>query len=827
MKGMHRTFSVPFKPNEIIHMTKAARVASPAIPEEAVQSTHGARARLPRSGVLRAAGATALAYYLAAELGATLADSSTSVSMLWAPNAILLAALVLAKRSDWWLYLTLVFVAHLVAQMSHANVSIAQTSIHYVVSISTALIGALGLSALAPDSKRFDRLRSLLVFIAFGAILAPVSTGILTASLFVAFAGSDVMWITAYSQALSNAVAILTVVPLIVHAADWMHSGGRSIVPLRAAEAFLLTVTLATAGILVFASPPLTPADSVAILYAPLPMLLWATVRFGVVGTCGSILLLGTLAMWGGANGTGPFSAQIPARATLSVDLYLVVACIPLLTLAAALGERNALASENRLARERFRALFDNNLTPTAIWRRGGDIVDANDAFLRLAGFDRSEVEDGRLGTRTLGLDSRPASGERELVLRGGRQIPVSIKSFPFPGTDDEGVLCAFDLSPVRDAEESRRQGDLLHAAVLSSVHDQIVVLDAAGTIIGVNESWRRFVECAAIQPFETARIGSHYLDACARAAANGDAMAADLLAAARDVLDGMSAGRRMEFSIDTADGLLWFEICIEPLRRADGGAVIIRTDITAQKQATLEVGEQRQQMALLGRAAVLGELSGAFAHELSQPLTSILGNAEAALQLLTRNPPSLAEVPDMLRDIIHDDVRASEVLQRLRSMLARGEIQRQPVDLNQVVRDVLELGRSDLITRGVSVALQLDPNALPVLADPVQLQQVVLNLVVNACEAMSGMPTGDRRLTLATRLTDGAIECAVSDRGHGIAEGDLERIFQPFVTTKNQGLGLGLAISRSIVEAHGGRLWAERGADGGAIFRFTARVDA
>jgi len=356
------------------------------------------------------------------------------------------------------------------------------------------------------------------------------------------------------------------------------------------------------------------------------------------------------------------------------------------------------------------------------------------------------------------------------------------------------------------------------------------VVLDQAGVIIETNQSWRRFVEHAAIHPFERAYVGDQYLQSCAAAAAAGDAVAAQLLEIIRDVLGGISARRGLEFSRDGAEGTLWYEISIERLRRPEGGAVITRTDITAHKQAMTQAREQRQQLAHLGRAAVLGELSGAFAHELAQPLTSILGNAEAALQLLPPDTPGLCEIQDMLRDIIKEDVRAAEVIQRLRSMLARGEIQRRPVDLNQVVRDVLALARGDLITRNVSVITQLDPQAALVLADPVQLQQVLLNLIVNACEAMSGSPPSERRLTITTRpVEEGrAIECAVADRGSGIPAGDAERIFQPFVTTKKQGLGLGLAICRSIIEAHGGRLWAVNAAgERGAVFRFTASVGA
>jgi two-component system sensor kinase FixL len=251
---------------------------------------------------------------------------------------------------------------------------------------------------------------------------------------------------------------------------------------------------------------------------------------------------------------------------------------------------------------------------------------------------------------------------------------------------------------------------------------------------------------------------------------------------------------------------------------------VIARADITAHKLAMSEAQEQRQQLAHLGRAAILGELSGAFAHELTQPLTSILGNAEAALQLLTQ-ASDVTEIEEILRDIIKDDVRAAEVIRRLRSMLARGEIRREPTDLNQVVREVLALAHSDLVTRNVGVTLQLDPHAAPAQVDRVQMQQVVLNLIVNACEAMSEVPVNERQVRISTRTIGSALECAVADRGHGIAAGQAERIFQPFVTSKKQGLGLGLAICRSIVEAHGGRLWAENAPEGGAILRFTIKI--
>jgi C4-dicarboxylate-specific signal transduction histidine kinase len=169
----------------------------------------------------------------------------------------------------------------------------------------------------------------------------------------------------------------------------------------------------------------------------------------------------------------------------------------------------------------------------------------------------------------------------------------------------------------------------------------------------------------------------------------------------------------------------------------------------------------------------------------------------------------------------VQDDERAAQVIQRLRALLGKGETLHAPVDLNDVVRESLELTHSEFVTRNVLATLHLDPILPAVLADRVQMQQVVLNLLMNACEAMIGTPLGRREVTVTTRFIahNEAAEITVQDNGQGIAAGDTERIFQPFVTTKTHGLGLGLAICRSVAEAHHGVLWAENASEGGAIF--------
>ncbi len=236
--------------------------------------------------------------------------------------------------------------------------------------------------------------------------------------------------------------------------------------------------------------------------------------------------------------------------------------------------------------------------------------------------------------------------------------------------------------------------------------------------------------------------------------------------------------------------------------------------DITARNQAETEATLQRSELAHLSRVATLSELSGSLAHELNQPLAIILTNAQAAQRLLAQQPPDLAEARDILADIVSEDQRAGEVIERLRSLLRPGQAHAQPLSLNEIIEDVLRIARRDLFGRAITVHPSLAETLPHVRGDRIQLQQVLLNLILNACDAMSANPPARRHLTLATTYGDGAVRMSVSDTGCGLPP-DPEHVFEPFYSTKAQGLGLGLSICRSIVTAHKGRLWAEaRGAE-------------
>jgi len=222
-----------------------------------------------------------------------------------------------------------------------------------------------------------------------------------------------------------------------------------------------------------------------------------------------------------------------------------------------------------------------------------------------------------------------------------------------------------------------------------------------------------------------------------------------------------------------------------------------------------------------------MGELAASLAHELNQPLTAILANAQAAQRFLASNPDDMDEVREILKDIVQEDSRASEVIRRIRALVRKEKLELVPLDLANIIRDVVLLVHSDVVMRNIHVSLEFDPAIPPVRCDKIELQQVVLNILLNAFDAMKDCPAHEREVLVRVER-DGAprVKVAVRDRGTGLSADKLDKIFQPFYTTKREGLGMGLSISRSIIDAHGGCLWAENNPDGGATFYFTVPVD-
>ncbi len=387
------------------------------------------------------------------------------------------------------------------------------------------------------------------------------------------------------------------------------------------------------------------------------------------------------------------------------------------------------------------------------------------------------------------------------------------------------GAVAAFVLQTALIAAllfERRRRGlaQALNAATLASLPGQVAVLDGGGRVVQVNENWEGFAAAGGRSPAGGVPVGEDYLVAWRQARASVGPLAETGVRIVEDVLRGEAKRGILEYALQDTGRDRWFEMSVEELRRPGRGAVVVQVDVTRRHQAAAEARMRDREIAHLNRVGAIGELASSLAHELGQPLGAILANAQAARRLLSRPSPDLEEVRASVSDIIEDDQRAGQVVQRVRALLRGEETPRDTVDMNEVVCSVLRMVAGEASLRGASIHPVLASSSPVVIGDRVQLEQVFLNLVLNGLDAVTDRAAGQREVRVSTSVSNGSVEVSVSDTGLGIQSPDLELVFEPFFTTKEHGLGMGLSICRSIVDAHGGEIRAENGADGGAAFR-------
>lgn len=346
-----------------------------------------------------------------------------------------------------------------------------------------------------------------------------------------------------------------------------------------------------------------------------------------------------------------------------------------------------------------------------------------------------------------------------------------------------------------------------------------IVITNQDGRFVRANPAYQHML---GYSERELAHMS--YIDLTVEADRKGNLLLADELAA------GLRQSMQIQKRYRRKDGqIIWVNVSgnIIPLGTSPGSyylAAIVQ-DVTERKRAEDALREAQLELAHVTRVTTLGELAASIAHEINQPLGAIIADASACLNWLAAEQPNLDEVRDSLRAIVSDGERAAKVLTRIRALLSRSRVAHQACDVACVIRDVLAVVGSDLARQSVSIHTELAQGLPVVMADRIQLQQVLLNLLLNAAEASKELPTDRRRVRVAAGVehpVDGpCVVVAVQDAGVGLSGSDSERLFEPFYTTKVNGLGMGLSISRSIIESHGGRLWATANSDHGATFHF------
>src|SRR4029078_7063734 len=271
-----------------------------------------------------------------------------------------------------------------------------------------------------------------------------------------------------------------------------------------------------------------------------------------------------------------------------------------------------------------------------------------------------------------------------------------------------------------------------------------------------------------------------------------------------------------------------WFDNRGVPIRDDSGRIArwyILLTDIEDRTRALARLDQMQSDFAHMNRVSMMGELAASLSHEITQPIASARNNARAAQNFLDMESPDLSEVREALSCVVGDTDRAGEIIDRIRDHMKKAPPRKEHFDLNEAINEVVVLGRSAISKNGVSVQARLSEGLFPIHCDRVQLQQVVLNLLLNAVEAMGSSETGPRELLISTEQDHAGVLVTVRDSGPGIDPSHLDRVFDAFYTTKSSGTGMGLSICRSIIDAHGGRLWAEPNEPRGTIFQFTLPV--
>ena len=532
---------------------------------------------------------TGVAYYVATEIAWALCFPNSKVSLLFPPHAVLVVILLLVPVRHWWAYTLATVFAHFVAtQQAHWPVLYA---LHCEAFDAVQnVLAAAGIRLFIKSPLKGITLRDAIVFVLIAVIIVPFGTAFWGAAFTISNHFGTHYWVEWRNLGISNGVTAVVLVPALLLAVNRLSRRGGRVTPARMIEGSLLALGIVMVGTFVFAIVPAGPETSPALLYAPIPLLIWAALRFGLGGISAAMLVVTFQAIWGAMHGRGPFLLQSPAENALALQMFLIVTGTPLMFLSVVL-------------------------------------------------------------------------------------------------------------------EDEKRSQQALHE---------------------VEEEARR----------------------------------------------------------------------------------------------------HREQINLLSRVSLLGEMTASLAHELNQPLSAIITNANAGMRSIDKGKEDPATLRDILVDVEADGRRAHDIIQNVRNTIKKGDSTRRRINLNELVTKVAHVVRPDAVAYSCEVETSLAKDLPLIEGDPVQIQQVLVNLVSNAFDAMRQTPPGRRKVEISTAGNgDNEVRLSVRDHGTGIRTEVHERLFDRFFTTKEQGLGMGLAIVRSIVESHGGEIQAENVADGGARFYFTLPV--
>ena len=498
-------------------------------------------------------------------------------------------------------------------------------------------------------------------------------------------------------------------------------------------------------------------------------------------------------------------------------------------------AEREKAETEVReLARgleAKIRRLVEANVVGIVMWNLEGAITDANDAFLRMVQYNREDLASGRVRWMELtpshwrdrdeeALADLKATGifqpfEKEYFRKDGSRVPVLLGGTFFEGSGNEGVAFVLDLSEQKRAERALRRSEAFlaesqHLSQIGSFSWRV----ATDEITWSEELYRIYeLEPGTPVTLELIRTRVHPEDM-------------SLIEKMIEQVGDEGHGFEWQYRLLMPDGSIkYMHAVAHSIRHQDGQVEYIAAvqDVTARRLTEEARDKARSELARVARVMSLGALAASIAHEVNQPLSGIITNASTCLRMLDTNPPNLDGARETTQRTMRDGHRASDVIARLRALFSRKEGVIERVDLNDATREVIELTRNDLQRNRVAVRTELAGDLPLVTGDRIQLQQVIMNLIRNASDAMRDIEDRPRQLMVTTaRNEHDRVDLTVQDSGAGFEPESMNNLFESFYTTKSDGMGMGLSVSRSIIENHNGRLWANLNDGAGATFSFS-----
>jgi PAS domain S-box-containing protein len=756
-------------------------------------------------------------YYVGCLAGFALRFPSSGISFFWPPTAVLTAALVLTVARSWPALLAGSFVAHAIAHAGD-GVPAAASPILFLGNASQALLAAAILRRFLRGSPLFANLRNVVIFLVGACALAPAIASLVPAYAYVQLAWAPDLFQAWRDRAISNSIGTLTLVPSFI--ALWhVLSERRRTGPRRLLEYGLLLIGVIAVQLATAKIGGLDVLGLSIALYAPAPFLVWATVRFGGPGLSFALVWTTLLAIDAASGGHGSLTGATPADTVIGVQLLIAANAIPMMLVAGLLEQNRSAHRALEEVELQNRAILD--AVPDSLYILPRDGASATSPVVPQAaarGARPTALLPPELAERiadTIGT----ASLESPSVIEFTRAEDDDIRRFEarFVALDDRRALAV-----VRDITDRWRATNALREV------EQRYALATAASGVGV---WELDVATQRLQIEGNLRafLGYSHGDINDQLAAwmtvVHEADREDIESRFASLMSGRLTSIDVEFRAIRKDGATrWVSSKGAVVQTVDGNSSSILgtyADITERKEAARALAEANDAVVRTGRIVAVAEFSASIAHEIKQPLSAMALNAKACLLLLDA-AGSFAEIRAALNDVVNESVRATEIINRTQALFTNHPMRRAPMHLNDAVRHMVEMALGRLHRSDIAVELRLDEALPAVLADAVQVHQVLLNLIINAIDAMSDVPQDRRVLRIGTRRGRHVAIVSVRDRGRGFASDEARRVFEPFYTTKATGIGMGLAISRSIVTNHGGRLWGVRNVDRGATFRFT-----